>query len=128
MMAGSTPAVAKEAMRASGFKLRFAASAPDITTSTAAPSLMPEALPAVTVPSFEKAGRSFRNPSMVASWRMNSSSETTTSPFLVFTVTGTISSLNRPDFWAALALSCEPKANSSCCSRVIWKWSPRSPR
>ena len=56
--AGSTPAVAKAAMRASGVSPRFAASAAVISTSAAAPSLMPEALPAVTVPSLVNAGRS----------------------------------------------------------------------
>ena len=50
--AGSTPAVAKLAMRASGVSPRRCASAPLITTNAAAPSLMPLALPAVTVPSF----------------------------------------------------------------------------
>ena len=59
MTAGSTPAVDHEAMRASGSRPRLAASAADIKIKTAAPSLMPEALAAVTVPSLEKAGRSF---------------------------------------------------------------------
>ena len=59
MIAGSTPAVAQETMRASGARPRRFASAAVISTSAAAPSLMPEALPAVTVPSLEKAGRSF---------------------------------------------------------------------
>ena len=46
---------------------------------------------------------------------------TTVSPLRPFTVTGTISSLNLPAFCAALALCCDPTANSSCCSRVSWK-------
>ena len=46
-------------MRASGSMPRFSASSAVISTVAAAPSLRPEALPAVTVPSLEKAGRSF---------------------------------------------------------------------
>jgi len=63
MIAGSTPAVAHEAIRAIGVMPRFFASAAVITTRAAAPSLMPEALPAVTVPSFEKAARSLASAS-----------------------------------------------------------------
>ena len=81
---------------------------------------MPDALPAVTVPSLLNAGRSRAIVSMLASWRIYSSSATTTSPLRVFTVTGAISSLKRPAFCAALAFCCEPSANWSCCSRVIW--------
>ena len=58
---GSTPAVAQEAMRASGVRPRFLASSALITTSAAAPSLRPEAFAAVTVPSLAKAGRSLRD-------------------------------------------------------------------
>src|SRR2546423_13068458 len=46
MIAGSTPAVAQETMRASGFKPRLSASAAGISTTPAAPSLMPDAVPA----------------------------------------------------------------------------------
>ncbi len=63
MMAGSTPAVAQEAMRAIGVRPRFAASAAVISTTAAAPSLMPDALPAVTVPSLLKAARSLASAS-----------------------------------------------------------------
>jgi hypothetical protein len=73
MMAGSTPAVAQEAMRASGVRPRLSASAAVMSTTAAAPSLMPDALPAVTVPSFEKAGRSFDTASIVVPARMYSS-------------------------------------------------------
>ncbi len=81
---------------------------------------MPEALAAVTVPSLVKAGRSRVIVSRFASWRIYSSSLTTVSPRRPLIVTGTISSLNRPDFCAALAFCCDPSANSSCCSRLIW--------
>ena len=117
MMDGSTPAVAQEAMRASGFSPRFCASEARMSTTAAAPSLMPDALPAVTVPSLEKAGLSFATESSVAPWRMYSSASTTTSPLRVFTVTGTISSLNLPAFCAASALFWEATAKRSWTSR-----------
>ena len=66
MIAGSTPAVAHEAIRASGSMPRFSASSSVISTTAAAPSFRPAALPAVTVPSLEKAGRSFVIASIVA--------------------------------------------------------------
>ena len=119
MIAGSTPAVAQEAMRASGSMPRFSASSAVISTTAAAPSLRPEALPAVTVPSLEKAGRSFCIASIVAPGRIYSSLSTTTSPLRVLTVKGAISSLNRPAFCAASALFWLASANSSCSSRVI---------
>src|SRR5262249_1840123 len=122
MTLGSTPAVAQEAMRASGFKPRFLASFAVISTTAAAPSLMPDALPAVTVPSLSKAGLSFAASSTLAPSRIYSSSETTVSPLRVLTVTGTISSLNLPAFLAASALFCEAVANLSCSSRVICHW------
>jgi hypothetical protein len=49
MIAGSTPAVAHAAIRASGVSPRAAASLALIKTTTAAPSLIPDAFPAVTV-------------------------------------------------------------------------------
>jgi hypothetical protein len=106
-------------MRASTGLFSLAAWLAFISTTAPAPSLMPEALPAVTVPSLAKAGLSLVMASRVAPWRGYSSSVTTTSPLRVLTVTGVISSLNRPAFWAASALFCEPTANSSCCARVI---------
>ena len=88
MIAGSTPAVAQEAMRASGSMPRFSASSAVISRTPAAPSLMPEALAAVTVPSLAKAGRSFCIASIVAPWRMYSSWSTTMSPLRVLIVKG----------------------------------------
>ncbi len=55
-----------DAMRASGVMPRFVASSADISTRAAAPSLMPDALPAVTVPSLSKAGRSLADASFHA--------------------------------------------------------------
>src|SRR5436305_9247824 len=49
MIAGSTPAVAQDTMRASGLAPRRRAASAVISTTAAAPSLMPEALPEVTV-------------------------------------------------------------------------------
>ena len=54
-----------------------------ITITAAAPSLIPDALPAVTVPSFLKAGLSFDNDSSVVPCLGNSSvSKTISSPRL----------------------------------------------
>ena len=81
---------------------------------------MPEAFAAVTVPSFEKAGRSLAIASTVTPAFGYSSVSTTMSPLRPLIVTGTISSLNLPAFCAASALFCEAVANSSCWLRVIW--------
>ncbi len=67
MIFGSTPAVAYDRMRASGCTpSAFARSAVE-TTTAAAPSLMPEALPAVTDPSLANAGFSAASFSAVLS-------------------------------------------------------------
>ncbi len=69
---------------------------------------MPEALPAVTVPSFSNAGFSLADPvergAVAADIRR---SPTTMSPLRLLMVTGTISSLNLPAFCAASALFCD---------------------
>ena len=119
MYFGSTPAEAKLLMRAIGFRPSSLAFFALVTSTMAAPSLMPEALPAVTVPSLAKAGRSLASASSVVPWRGCSSASTVTGPLRVSIVTGTISSLNRPAFCAASALFCEARANLSCSSRVI---------
>ena len=117
--AGSTPTVAKLAIRASGVSPRRFASAADITTSAAAPSFSPLAFPAVTVPSLLNAGRSLAIISAVLSWRIYSSSLTTMSPLRPLIVTGVISSLNRPLFCARHSPCVGyATANASCCSRV----------
>jgi hypothetical protein len=109
-------------MRAMGWMPRRPASSSDISSTPAAPSLRPEALPAVTLPSLAKAGRSFATVSSVAPWRMYSSWSTTVSPLRPLMEKGTISSANLPAFCAASALFWEATANSSCCSRVICHW------
>src|SRR6266511_3208724 len=115
----STPAVTHDAMRASGVTPRRLASDAFMTTNAAAPSLRPDALPAVTVPSLEKAGLSWDTASSVVPGRICSSRSITISPLRDGTVTGAISSLKRPDFWAASALFWEATANLSCSSRLI---------
>src|SRR3984893_17871444 len=57
MIAGSTPVVAHDTILANGLMPRFLASSALISTSAAAPSLMPEALPAGTEPSLGDAWR-----------------------------------------------------------------------
>ena len=112
---------------------RSAASA-DITTTAAAPSEICEAVPAVIVPSFPKAGRSLAKASTVVPGRMPSSCVTvsvsplfcpggTTPPApparACGTGTPTISAANRPFLVAAAARWWDMAANSSCCSRVM---------
>ena len=90
-------------MRASGFQPRAAAVSAPASTSAAAPSLIDDALPAVTVPSFWNAGRSA--PSFATSPRPGSSSSATTvgGPLRCAISTGTISPRNLPSAWARSA-------------------------
>ena len=106
-------------MRASGVLPSLAASEAFISTTAAAPSLMPDALAAVTEPSLSNAGRSLEIESRVTPAFGYSSVSTTVSPLRPLIVTGAISSLNLPAFIAASALFCDFTANSSCCARVI---------
>ena len=120
IVAGSSPLVAKLAMRASGFRPSAAAFFAVITITAAAPSLRPEALPAVTEPALSKAGRRPARLSALVLRLMNSSAANTIgSPFFCGNVTGTISSLNRPASCAAAAFCCDASASVSCCSRVM---------
>ena len=119
MIAGSTPATAVEMTRASG--LRPSSRARDASTSSTAdaPSLIPELLPAVTVPPSRNAGRSFASASADVSARGCSSRETTIgSPFRWGTVIGTIWPSNRPASIAATAFCWDASANASWRSRV----------
>ncbi|MNG23439.1 hypothetical protein D3C84_1080440 [compost metagenome] len=72
-MLGSTPALALALIVTNGLIPNSSAFLRLITTNAAAPSLMPEALAAVTDPSFLNAGRSFPSPSAVVLKRGNSS-------------------------------------------------------
>ncbi len=86
---------------------------------------MPEALPAVTVPSGLNTGLSLAIVSAEASSRMCSSRVKSTVSRLTLTGTGTIWSSKRPSARAAAALRCERTANASWRSREI---DPRSAR
>ena len=80
---GSTPTWAQETTLASGGEQASSfTAAPDTNTTAAAPSLIPEALPAVTVPvpSLINAGLSLLRPSTVVPCRGNSSASTVVAP------------------------------------------------
>jgi len=72
--------------------------------TAAAPSLMPEAFPAVTVPVLLNTGGSFAIFSRVVSMGRSSTLNTLGSPFLWGITTGTISSATAPLALAARAL------------------------
>ena len=77
MIRGSTPAWLYPASRPIGARPLRRTNDPEASTTAAAASLMPDALPAVTVPSFENAGRSLAIPSRLTSARTCSSVSTT---------------------------------------------------
>ena len=118
MMDGSSPAEAPTTNLAIGFTPSSFAFSSLITTIAAAPSLMPEAFAAVTVPSALNAGRSLLMPSAVTPARGPSSLSNITVSFLTLTGTGTISSLKRPSAQAFSHFCWLEAANSSCISRV----------
>ena len=118
MIDGSTPPKAPDTQVAMGLTPSSFAFSSLITTTAAAPSLMPEAFPAVTIPSFLNAGRSLAMLSAVVPGRGPSSVSNTTVVFFCFTSTGTISSLKRPLSIAAQAFCWLAAANSSSCSLV----------
>ena len=111
---GSTPAAPVDTMRASGSRPSSRARSGLASTRQAAPSLICEELPAVTVPPSRNTG--LRRPSLssVVSGRGPSSVCTVTgSPFGCGTGTGTISSSKRPASCAASARWWLSSANSS---------------
>ena len=115
---GSTPAAAEETIRTSDGRPSSRALRSLIRRTAAAPSLMPLAFPAVTVPPSRNAGRSFASASRDVSARGGSSLETVRpSPAVEGSGTGTISSANFPDSIAAIARRWLSKANRSCSSR-----------
>ena len=86
--------MAVQTILANGVRFLLEASSVDITSTAAAPSLIPEAFPAVTVPvpSLTKAGLSLARVSAVVSGLGNSSVETRIEGFLgTGTDTGAIS-------------------------------------
>ena len=117
MMLGSSPADEYALIRASGLSPSCSARLADIIMTAAAPSFRPDALPAVTVPSFENAGRSAASESSVVPCFGYSSVSKVIVPFFCAIWIGTISSLKRPAFCAASALFCEAMANASWSAR-----------
>ena len=99
MMRGSTPTAAEATIRANGFKLCILTPFSEAMSMAAEPSLSPDELPAVTVPSFLKAGLSFANPSMeVWGFKNSSSLKMIGSAFRWGISTGTISFSKVPSF------------------------------
>jgi len=99
---GVCSASAKPSIFAKGVRPNSFNFSPLTKITAAAPSLIVDALAAVTVPSFLKTGF---NPGILSkkTFLYSSSWLITTSPFRVETVTGTISSLNFPASQAAAA-------------------------
>ena len=113
--------------RASGFAPSSLAISADATARTAAPSLIPLEVPAVTVPSRWKAGESCARPSSVTSARGGSSRDIVSLRPSRCTSTGTISSSNTPAASAACARRWLSTANSSCSRRLMpWLFATRS--
>ncbi len=112
MQEGSTPATAVATTRPSGLVCR------EVTSSAAAPSLIPLELAAVTVPSFWKAGFSFATLSSVVPARGYSSFAKAVPSGRG---TGTSSSVNTHARSAASARRWLSTAKASCSVRVILK-------
>ena len=101
---GSTPASSPAIQVAIGLTPSSLAFSSLITIIAAAPSLIPDALPAVTSPpSFLNAGFNFERLSTVVLSLGPSSVSKITVSFFFFISTGTISSLNAPALIAATA-------------------------
>ncbi len=119
MMRGSTPATPVEMIRAIG---RAPAASPAFLLATiiaTAPSLMPEALPAVVTPSLNN-GRNLVSAAMSVCGRGCSSSATVTGPARPpGTSTAMISPAKNPSALAAAYFFCDPSAKTSAASRVI---------
>ena len=117
MISGATPARAPATNVAIGLTPSSLAFSSDITTIAAAPSLIPEALPAVTYPSGLIA-LILARPSAVIPARGFSSVSKSTVSFFFFISTGTISLLKAPSAIAFSHFCCEFAANSSSSSLV----------
>ena len=120
MTAGSTPATAVETTRAIGRRPSARARSASTSRTADAPSLIPELLPAVTVP--PSAGRpaaAARAPrgSSVGARVLVAGRRSTGSPFRCGTATGTIWSSNRPASIAATARCWLSSAKASWRSR-----------
>ena len=118
MTRGATPALAAPLTRASGSSPYRSTAASEASSRAAAPSLMPDALPAVTLPPARKAGLSAASDSAVVLARGCSSVSTTvTAPRRPGTSTGTISPANQPSAWAVAVRCWERRANASWSAR-----------
>ena len=114
MTRGSTPACAYPISLPIGTRPLSRTNDSDASTTAAAASFSPEALPAVTVPSLANAGRSRAMSSRLTSGRTCSSVSTTvTLPRLPGTCTGRICSVKYPAACAAAARRWLSAASSS---------------
>ncbi len=120
IISGGTPAAAESIILSLGFKPMRNAFFLSITSKAAAPSLMPEELPAVTVPPSLKAGFNFARSSKVTSSRGCSSvSKLISSLFFIFIDTGIISFLKYPFLMASQAFCWLLAAYWSCSFLLI---------
>ena len=111
---GSDPTTAIDTMRARGLSPRLRAWPFDAITTAAAPSTIPELLPACSTPSSLNDGLSVASVSTVVPGR-GCSSRSNARPSGSFT--GTISFAKKPFSIAVAALRCDCTANSSSFSR-----------
>ena len=121
MMRGGTPAVAEAITCAFGFKPYFFTASAEASSTAHAPSLTPEALPAVTVPSGLTTPLSLASASSVVSRGCSSRATMTGSPFFCGIIPGTISSASRPAATAAAVRCWLRSANASWSAREILK-------
>ena len=119
IMLGSTPAMPTLSTLAIGCKLKSFTASSLANNNAAAPSLMPAELPAVTEPSFIKAGFNAASFSKLVCLGCSSMENKDGCLFSVIS-TGTISSFHLPAFNAAKYFSCDANANASCSSRLIF--------
>ena len=122
MIRGSTPAWAYPTSLPRGVRPLLVTNDSDASTTAAAASLMPDALPAVTVPSFANAGFSLAMSSRLTPGRICSSVSTTVMlPLLPGISTGRICSLKYPAAVAAAARRWLSAASSSWSARDTLK-------
>ena len=114
MIPGSTPAAAAPSTFARGFNPNSSAFSLDMMTNAAAPSFLPDAFPAVTVPSGKIGFKTANWSRLVDRFGYSSTANTIGSPFLCGRITGTISSENLLLSIAAIAFRWLANANSSC--------------
>ena len=119
MSFGATPDVHASTMRARGFAPISEALASLATRIAAAPSEICDALPAVTVPSLAKTGRSFASFSAEVSSRNPSSLSTPAFCFNCSADSGEISAPNQHFCDASAARWCDCAENRSCSLREM---------